>query len=114
MTDIGHIGTPSSADILVAPGRQTAETPEAQQTRSTPPSEARPLVLREDSVEISDDGQRLSSELELQAAEEAGRTGKVNRIDAARASVRNGSIDTPENLELALSRMMDEIDDSGD
>ena len=113
MTEIGHIGTPSTADSLAAAGRQPVETPEAQQAQQAPPSEARALV-REDSVEISDDGHRLSSELELQAAEEAGRTGKVNRIDAARAAIRNGSIDTPENLELALSRMMAEIDDTGD
>lgn len=106
MTDIGHIGSPSGSQSIssfVASGRleEAAATGKAQD-----PTRSRD-VHASDRIEISPQAREHALHLpRIKALPEV----RTDLVAAARAAIENGSLDTPQNLEIAVGNLLDELD----
>jgi anti-sigma28 factor (negative regulator of flagellin synthesis) len=106
MTDIGHIGSSQSShsiSSIVAPGRleeSSAPNRESNEARSRD-------VHTNDRVEISPHAREHAMHLpRIKALPEV----RTELIASARAAIENGSLDTPQNLEIAVGNLLDELD----
>ena len=106
MTDIGHIGSPPTSpgiSSFVAPGRveeSSAPNRESNETRSHD-------VHMNDRVEISPQAREHALHMpRIKALPEV----RTELVAAARAAIESGSLDTPQNLEIAIGNLLDELD----
>jgi anti-sigma28 factor (negative regulator of flagellin synthesis) len=99
MTNIGHIGITPVDNPLSAPGR-LAEPGTDQEAKPVEPGANR-LVEDGDRVEISEHARHLAK---IKAIPDV----RPDRVEAARAALENGSLDTDEALRNALEIMISE------
>jgi len=95
MTDIGHIGISRSS--LGLTGSAATNRLDQQQTRSLDAT-SRP-VQAGDRIELSEHAEHLLAIKNLPEV-------RQEKIDAARAAIENGSLDTPSRLENALEQLL--------
>ena len=96
MTDIGHI---RNVHIDTTPGRTLEASPTRDQKPAAPTSNR--LGVSEDRVEISDHARHLAN---IKAMPEV----RMERIEAARAAIETGALDTDDALQNALEIMIAE------
>ena len=100
MTDIGHIGISRSSLGLTGSAAANRLDPQVQ-TRSMDAT-SRP-VQAGDRIELSEHAEHLLAIKNLPEV-------RQEKIDAARAALENGSLDTPSRLESALEQLLVEWD----
>ena len=106
MTDIGHIGSsPNSHSIssFVASGRveeSSAPSRESNEARSRD-------VHANDRVEISPQAREHAMHMpRIKALPEV----RTELIASAKAAIESGALDTPQNLEMAVGNLLDELE----
>ena len=99
MTDIGHIAN-VPVDSTYAPHGRTLENRPNQEPTAMKPGSNR-LAAVGDRVEISDHARHLAK---IKAMPEV----RLDRVEAARAAIENGTLDTDEALRDAIEIMITE------
>ena len=97
MTDIGHISNSPSTSAFTAPGR--LEEPMATREAATEGAAPSRNLTPGDRVEISEHARHLAR---IKAMPEF----RLEKVQAAREALENGSLDTSEHLTSALERMI--------
>ena len=102
MADIANLGSniPSTAASLTTSGVRTATDLAASRAGEQTIIETRPSAS--DRVEVSEVARWLEQMNQLPAIRE-------DKVSAARAAIANGTLDTDDNLSIALNRMFDDI-----
>mgnify|MGYP003572086704 FL=1 len=104
MSDIGHIGSSIGSGVPRGVGRtqeSAARTPASPVTDTTRGTDAG------DRVEISDRAQALAREESMLRTRND--SVRMDKVEAARAAIADGSLDTDEKLRIAIDRMLQDV-----